>query len=165
MRDRQRFAKARGERGAALVEYVLILPLVLLLFFGTLEVLRVMSIKQSLRSGLRQALPYFTHWKDLAARPHYYPPHEVILQSLRDNPFSVRVYELVITPDDRELDLMQYGDVFEVRAEAIVPLGFLYPFAGGNALRLVETHLTFIDSSPEFLELNMATPFPREAGH
>ena len=152
----------REQRGASVIEYILVLPLLLLLFLGTLEVFRLMSVKQSLRTGLRQALPYFTHWRERA--PHYFPPEYVIVEELDKNPFTIRVYRLDVYPDASHLETMDYGDLFELTAEAEVELGFLYPLEGGPRITLRESYQTFIDSAPEYFELNVQTPFPKDPG-
>ena len=61
----------RGQRGAAVVEYVMVLPMLLFLFLGTLELFRLYSIKQSLRTGVKRALPCISHWRDDGYRAEY----------------------------------------------------------------------------------------------
>jgi len=155
------FHRLSGERGAALLEYVLILPLVLLLFFGTLEIFRLMSVKQSLRTGLKQAAPCISHWKDY---PNRCDPLELISEELAKNPFTVTVHRLHIEPVVESLDSARYGEVIDVIVEAEVEFGFLYPFEGGPTIVVRESVTTFIDSSPEFYELNPARPFPKDPG-
>lgn len=166
MQPATRVRSSRGRQGAALIEYVLILPLVLLLFLGTLEILRLISVKQSLRSALRLALPYYTHWKDTAGHIYYPAPQQIVQNELAKNPFVVHLNRLTITPSEAELNAYTHGQVFEVVVEAEVPLGFVsFLSAGGRPIVLRETYETFIDSSPEFLELNVETPFPKEPEH
>lgn len=74
--------RPKSQRGVAVIEYVLVLPVLLLLFLGSL-VFRVISIKQSLHTGLQQAIPYYTHWREHA--PHYGDPAYVISQELGKN--------------------------------------------------------------------------------
>jgi len=147
------------QKGAALVEYVLVLPLVLVLFLGALEVFRVMSIKQTLRAALKQELPCLTHWRDIA----YGEEHECsivqitarLTSTLDSNPFARRVGPVQLVPNSDEImDTLLYGDVFEGIAEGEVEFGFLYPFEGGPTFTLRESYVTFVDSAPDYYELN-----------
>ncbi|MBC7236404.1 MAG: pilus assembly protein [Chloroflexi bacterium] len=151
----------RSERGAALVEYLLILPLVLLLFLGSLEVFRVMSVKQSLRTGLKMATPCLSHWRD---EPNRCNPYERLAEELDKNPFAITIHRLELTPSLEDVSLLFEGEVFEVTAELEIEFGFLYPFEGGPTITLRESAHTFIDSSPSFYKLNAKTPFPQDPG-
>lgn len=147
------------QKGAALVEYVLVLPLVLLLFLGALEVFRVMAIKQTLRAALKQELPCLTHWHDVAYREANQCSTGQIMASiastLDSNPFARRVGPVQLVPNsDEVMNILRYGDIFEVIAEVEVEFGFLYPFEGGPTFTLRESYVTFVDSSPEYYELN-----------
>lgn len=147
------------QKGAALVEYVLVLPLVLVLFLGALEVFRVMAIKQTLRAALKQELPCFSHWRDAAYHEQYEcSTGEItgrITSVLDSNPFAQRVGPVQLVPNSDEImDTLRYGDVFEVIVEVEVEFGFLYPFEGGPTFTLRESYVTFIDSAPEYYELN-----------
>lgn len=152
---------SRAQKGAALVEYVLVLPLVLLLFLGTLEIFRLISVKQSLRSGLKQALPCLNHWRDY---PLQCDPLGPISHELERNPFTIRLHRLEVRPRIGEVQAIRFGEVFEVIVEAEVEFGFLYPFSGGPTITLRETASTFMDSAPEYFQLNVETPFPVDPG-
>ena len=151
----------RSERGAALVEYMLILPLLLLLFLGSLEVMRLFSVKQSLRTGLNMAAPCLSHIRDYA---YHCDPYERISNELAKNAFAITIHRLELIPDVDTVQHLWYGEVYEVIAEVEVEFGFLYPFEGGPTIALTESVHTFIDSSPHYFELNVATPFPRDPG-
>lgn len=172
----QAMAKREGdnERGAALVEYVLVLPVFLLLTLGSLEVFRLISVQQSLRTGLAQALPFYTHWRDTNYYTTYCTPQpaclavkdpSIIIQSeLKKNPFARKAGSVSIWPDALTLDNMADGTVFEVVATVEVQLGFLYPLPGGPRITLRESAWTFIDSYPDFYDLAWDVPFPYDPG-
>jgi len=148
-------------RGAALVEYVVVLPLVVLLFFGALEVFRLISIKQSLRSGVKQAMPYFNHWKDYAYQGRGSWENKV-RHELGRNPLLMDANPpLSISPNAATLNGMADGEVIEITVEVLVPAKFVYPLYS-EPIPIRERVVTFIDSSPEYFELNVATPFPRD---
>ena len=153
---------ASGRRcGAALVEYVIVLPLVVLLFFGALEVFRLISVKQSLRSGVKQAMPYFNHWKDYAyqGRGSW---EETIRHELGRNPLLMDANPpLSIEPNAATLNGLDDGEVIEITVAVLVPPKFVYPLFSEPIL-IRERVVTFIDSSPEYFELNVATPFPQD---
>lgn len=157
----------REQKGAAMVEYVLILPMVALVILGTLEIFRLVSVKQSLRTGLKEALPCFTHSKDVWWADNYgafrCDVNAIIIAELAKNPFTVRLHALRVTPDLATFG-GDYGDVFEVTVEADVAFRFLYPFEGGPTITLRESVHTFADSSPEYYKLSTATPFPGDPG-
>jgi hypothetical protein len=165
-RHKKRLGLWREDRGVALVEYVVVLPLVLLLLMGTLEVFRLFSVKQSLRGGLKQAATWYSHWRDV---PHRISadPHELVRDEMARNPFSVQVHDLRIWPDPVDLEpdpddpsLPAWGSVFRVVAEADVEFGFIYPFDGGPTITMRESVCTFIDSAPPYYGLRSETPFP-----
>ena len=155
-------AMERSQRGAALVEYVLVFPLVILLFFGALEVFRLFSIKQSLRSGVKQAMPYFNHWKDYAYHDRG-SWEEKIRHELRRNPLVMDANPpLSISPSAAILNGLREGEIVEIVVEVRVPPKFVYPLFSGANIPIRETVVTFIDSSPEYFQLNVETPFPHD---
>jgi len=151
-----------SQDGAAIVEYVLVLPVLLLLFLGSLEVYRVMSIKQSLHTGLQQAIPYYTHWREHAQ--HYDNPVYVISQELAKNRLAIGVSTPVLVPSPYGLteEYMQYGMPLEVVATVEVEIGLFYPLTlnGVARITLTESYQTFVDSSPNYFELNPERSFP-----
>jgi hypothetical protein len=163
----------REQKGASLVEYVLVLPLVLLLTLGTLEVFRLMAIRQSLRSGLAQALPCFTHWRDSTYRGRYDCSMDGIrarlAHELNSNPFAGNAYQLtIVKPNDVELqNVIGYGQSFEVVVEIRVKLGYLASLGGSLTpiATMRENAWTFMDSSPDYLKLDPSTPFPFDPGN
>jgi Flp pilus assembly protein TadG len=158
----------REQGGAALVEYVTILPMLLLLFLGTLEIFRLISIKQSLRTGVKQALPCVSHWKDTAYRRDYncspVSIRNCIIDELKKNPFAPEQdVQLTITtaPD---LNSADYGQPVRLRVDAQVKLGFIYFIPGRDTATIVEYADTFMDASPDYLGLNLEVPLPAEPG-
>jgi hypothetical protein len=155
----------REQRGAALIEYVLIFPLFLLLFLGSLEIFRLLSVQQSLRTGLREGVACLCQWKDEASRPYCDPIAEIVQQLDPDrNPFSLNpqglaLYVNDIPYPDGMLNLA-YGDVFVARAEVMIPLGYLYPFERGPIITVRVSQESFVGSSPQYFKLWRETPFP-----
>ena len=80
--------RLQSSRGAAVVEYALIWPVLMLLFFGALETFRLMSIKQSLRIGLADALPCITATLDEAAQSNCYAP-DIVKDRVEANPLAI----------------------------------------------------------------------------
>ncbi len=152
------------QRGVAVVEYVLVLPVLLLLFLGSLEVFRVMSIQQSLHIGLQQAIPYYTHWRERAS--HYRDPAYVIAQELGKNRFAVGVSAPVLEPSPYNLteESMQYGQPLEIVATVQVEIGLFYPLThnGLAHITLRESYQTFVDSTPAYYDLGHHSFFPMD---
>jgi Flp pilus assembly protein TadG len=154
----------RGQRGAALVEYVMILPMLLFLFLGTLEVFRLFSIKQSLRIGVKRALPCISHWKDVTYRREYDCENIAthIADELSRNPFAPQDdVRLTVTVDPANLDV-EYGQLVRLTAVAEVKLGFIYFFPGRSTVTIAEYADTFMDASPAFLDFDPNVRFPLE---
>lgn len=154
----------REQKGAALVEYVMILPMLLFLFLGTLEIFRLLSIKQSLRIGVKRALPCISHWRDETYRREYDCEHIVthITDELSRNPFAPQDdVRLTVTVDPANLDV-DYGQLVRLTAVAEVKLGFIYFFPGRSTVTIAEYADTFIDVSPDFLGFDPNVRFPLE---
>lgn len=153
----------RDERGAALIEYAIVLPLVLMLFLGTLEVVRLMTVQQSLRTALQKTLPCFSNWSDPHSQYTCSQLDTVFAQELANNPLSIEVYGLEVAltttlPDGSlapiNLDSVPYGTVFEVAVTAQVRLGFLYPLTGNRTIAVRERARTFASTIPGYMDLN-----------
>jgi Flp pilus assembly protein TadG len=154
----------REQRGAALVEYIMILPMLLFLFLGTLEVFRLISIKQSLRVGVKRALPCISHWKDEAYRYEYdcgnITTH--IADELSRNPFAPQDdVRLTVTVDPANSEV-EYGQLVRLTVVAEVKLGFIYFFPGRTTVTIAEYADTFMDASPTFLDFDPSMRFPLE---
>lgn len=154
----------RARKGAALVEYVMILPMLLFLFLGTLEVFRLFSIKQSLRIGVKRALPCISHWRDESYRYEYdclnITKH--IADELNRNPFAPQEdVHLTVMVEPANLDV-ECGQLVRLTAVAEVKLGFIYLFPGRNSVTIAEYADTFMDAYPAFLGFDPNVRFPLE---
>jgi len=154
----------RGQRGAAVVEYVMILPMLLFLFLGTLELFRLYSIKQSLRTGVKRALPCISHWRDNGYRTEYDCANIAahIQGELARNPFAPGDdVDLTVTVEPANLDV-DYGQLVRLTAVAEVKLGFIYVFPNRRTVTIAEYADTFIDTSPTYLGFDETVRFPLE---
>lgn len=140
----------RSERGAALIEYAMVLPVLLLLTLGSLEVFRLFFVQQSLRTGLKQILPCACHWQDEAYRNEYCQTElQVQVEQLLDaNPLTRRKNRVTVWPDTAMLDIWEPGTVFELMVAVDAEWGFLYPFPGGPSYTLRESVWTFVGWDP-----------------
>lgn len=165
----------RAQKGAALVEYALVLPFLLLLFLGTLEVFRLVLLKQSLSTGLREVLPCYTHSMDGAyltdvanIRCQSNPLGiDHIRTRLAQSLFSLQSgYDLAITtnPPLETLTSEAYGQLLEVTAVLDVPLAFYALPAWPLRIQITERAMTFIDISPAYIGLRESIPFPHDPG-
>jgi hypothetical protein len=143
--------------------------LLLLLFFGSLEIFRLISVKESLRAGLKEAVACLNHAKDEAALLSYdCGPEERVREEIEANPFSITSSNVIVRVDGGDwlmtLQAKAYGEVFEAEAEVTVPLGYLYPFRDGPTITLVERTISFVDSAPTYFQLWTDLPFPPDPG-
>jgi Flp pilus assembly pilin Flp len=157
------FGRLRSDnRGASAVAYALILPLLALLILGTIEVWRVMSVRQSLSLAVRSA----TH--ELSLNGSVWLPSSVgrweanatglayatIRRELDNNDFVPQGYFLrvlvTVEPEARGPSALDVtGWLFSVRAELMTPnLVRLLPQLDTGTITFVERQVSYIDGSP-----------------
>jgi len=147
----------RDERAASTVTYAMVLPIFLLLIFGTFEIWRTISIRQSMERGAYRAARLLSQhrtpaWHNVAMN---LAAHEVGQNAWL---MSARVEDLqfVTTPGLSELVLLEPGDKLVVELRLPVPIGDLglFDFAGeGTPLQAVlkAQCTTFVDlATPEW---------------
>jgi hypothetical protein len=148
-----------NKRGASTVTYAMVLPLFILLIFGTFEIWRVISIRQSMERGVYRAARLLSQrrtpvWQDIA--------RNLALSELTENAWLMSTnasdLELITVPTLSDLVLLQSGDKFVVQVHLWVPvgdLGFLDLFERGAPVRvkLKAQCTTFVDlATPEWEE-------------
>jgi hypothetical protein len=167
-----------GQRGAVLIQFVLVLPLFIILIFGSFAVWKVVSAKQSLVSGTYQATRYLSvegrfldyypdpdddpdDWEDVA--------RIIIVSELENNSLLRPVPQPIISFDrpsrprcpkaDAVNDPMpQLEDaLFTVQAEITLPWPVRIPFLDPETITLVEKHTSYIECEPIFVR---PTPTP-----
>ena len=111
-------ALVKDKRGSILIQTVVILPILILVVFGSFEVWKVMSVKQSLTSGTSEAARYlsFNHGvgdKDDAEKKIIYK--ELSNNDLIDDPYSL----------DLEIRYYNASDV-QIGDPTILPCGALF---------------------------------------
>ena len=145
------------ERGASTVTYALVLPLFILLVFGTFEIWRIVSIRQSMERGVYRAARYLSQhhlrYGDAWSLAHSEVEQNSWLMSTSSNNL-----ELITTPAN--LAILQPGDklVVEVRLLVYVgDLGFLDLFEKGSPAWITlkaqcTTFVDFVDDEWEALD-------------
>jgi hypothetical protein len=148
----------RDKRGASAVTYVFILPLFVLLAFGTFEIFKVISVRQSLSLGAYKAARHLSAygrtwlaptspanaWENAARQS----ATEIIDQELEDNDFLPQGYSLrvqvVIDSHGRD-NPSRLGWLFTIRAELAVPNLIRLPPLKFGTITLVERQVSYIE--------------------
>jgi hypothetical protein len=161
-----------GQRGGALIEFVLVLPLFIILVFGSFAVWKVVSAKQSLASGTYQAARYLSvegrfldyapdldddpdDWQDAARviivrelennsllRPL---PQPVITIESRNPPSPPKCPERRCTESSRAVDPCLLDALFTVQAEINLPWSVHIPFLDPEPITLAEKRTSYIE--------------------
>lgn len=160
------------QRGGALIEFVLVLPLFLILILGSFAVWKVVSAKQSLASGTYQAARYLSvegryldyapdfddapdDWQDAA--------RIIITSELENNSLLRSLSQPVITieppsrpecprqrcTEDRyAVDPCLLDALFTVRAEITLPWPVRIPLLDSETITLEEKRTSYIECGP-----------------
>ena len=170
-----------GQRGSALIQFVLVLPLFLILIFGSFAVWKVVSAKQSLVSGTYQAARYLSvegrfldyypdpddyldDWEDVA--------RIIVISELENNSLLRPLPQPIISFDrpsrpqcpkeDAINDPMTHLEdaLFTVQAEITLPWPVRIPFLDPETITLVEKRTSYIECKPIFGPAPTLTPTP-----
>jgi len=159
------------QRGSPLIEFVLVLPLFLILIFGSFVVWKIVSAKQSLASGTYQAARYLSveggdldyapdldddpdDWQDAA--------RVIIVRELENNSLLRPLPQLAITieppsrpecprqrcTEDRYAVDCLLDALFTVRAEITLPQPVRIPFLDSETITLEEKRTSYIECGP-----------------
>ena len=171
------------QRGSPLIEFVLVLPLFLILIFGSFVVWKIVSAKQSLASGTYQAARYLSvegryldyapdldddpdDWQDAA--------RVIIVRELGNNSLLRPLPQPVVTieppvrpqcpPDDAVRTPMPHlkRALFTVRAKITLPWPVRIPFLETitETITLEEKRTSYIECGPIFGPTPTPTPSP-----
>ncbi len=153
-------ALMRDKRGSAdLIQFVLIVPIFVLIFYGLFEVWRLVSVKGSLRAGTYQAARYLSvnndRWRyDRAVAA------EIIYRELENNSLLDRDEARSLV----EIYIPAYRPacyrLFTVRAELELPWPTIIPPLRTRNVRLVEQHTSYIECGPTWAPTPTPTPTP-----
>lgn len=152
-------ALMRDRRGSAdLIQFVLILPIFVLIFYGFFEVWRLVSVKQSLHAGTYQAARYLSvnndRWRYDRAMAV-----EIVHRELENNGLlgSDGARKLVIYIPSRRPGCYKF---FNVGAELDLPWSVIIPFLPSRNVRLVEQHTGYIECGPTWAPTPTPMPTP-----
>jgi len=161
-----------SQRGSTLIQFVLVLPLFLVLIFGSFAVWKVVSAKQSLISGTYQAARYLSvegRYLDYPGEWQY-AAGVIIVRELENNsllrplPQPIISFEPPFQPRCPQADAVNdpmpqlEGALFTVRAEIMLPWPVRIPFLDPETITLVEKHTSYIECEPIFEPLPTPTP-------
>jgi hypothetical protein len=163
----------RGQRGSTLIQFVLVLPLFLILIFGSFAVWKVVSAKQTLASGTYQAARYLSVEGRYLGYPGEweYAAQVIIARELENNSLLRPLPQPIISfgspskPKCPEEDCVNDPGpclnraLFTVIAEISLPWPVRIPFLGSETetITLVERQTSYIECRPIF----GPTPTPR----
>ena len=141
------FRRSSDERGSSLITYALVLPLFIVLLFGTFEAFRLMSIRHSLHLGLYRAARWVSQHRFQYARAR-----DLVIVELEQNDWLMSTnsdtVHVVIDPADP--GSLQPGERIALRASLPVhvgDLGFFSLFERGAPVQITiqDRAVTFAD--------------------
>ena len=141
-------ALIKSERGSTqIIEFVLILPILVLILYGSFEVWKVVSVKQSLDAAvgrLAQCLRLYHANNDVERC------ERIVSMELGGNNAMDGRLELIeyYDRDDRLTDptYLYCNDIFTVKGEIRLPWGI--PFLSSGNMHLTSKHTSFIECGP-----------------
>lgn len=145
----------QDKRGAGNpIEFILILPLLLLLLFGIYEIWRIVSIKESLDRGLLQAAEYWSTCPPTPSpQPYKYTAEQIVRRELAHNPLigSQAGVDLTIEYYDAQTGVQIWDPTWLVRpfepfiitARLAVPWEIKLPLLGSRRMIIGSKHVAF----------------------
>jgi hypothetical protein len=162
------------QKGSTLIQFVLVLPLFLVLIFGSFAVWKVVSAKQSLISGTYQAARYLSvdgRYLDYPGDWEY-AAWVIIARELENNgllrplPQPIISFEPPFRPRCPKADAVNdplpnlEDALFTIRAEITLPWPLRIPFVDPETITLVEKRTSYIECEPIFRPAPTPTPTP-----
>lgn len=162
------------QRGSTLTQFVLVLPIFLVLLYGSFAVWKVALAKQSLASGTYQAARYLSvegRYLDYTGEWEYAARviivHELennsLLRPLPQPAISFEPFSKPKCPEEECVnDPWQCLDraLFTVRAEITLPWPVRIPFLDPETITLVEKRTSYIECEPIFGPTSTPEPEP-----
>ena len=157
----------RDRRGSVdVIQFVLILPIFVLMFYGFFEVWRVVSVKQSLDAGTYQAARclsvYFHYGGDEArVRCEKVLRTELANNSLidEDDLLDLRIkYYDAREREIEDLTRLPCNELFTVRAGLELPWTTVIPYLSSRCIVLVGQHTSYIECGPSWAPAPTPTP-------
>jgi hypothetical protein len=154
----------RDQRGAVdLIQFALILPIMILIIFGSYEIWRLVSVKQSLYAGTYQAARYVSLYYVQVNNPALVQAtaNAMIVQELANNALlsgNSGLQSIEYTPEG--LSGLRPYQFFRIRTTLRLPWPVIIPFLPTRpSITLVEQQTSFIEAGPT-RALPTPTPTP-----
>jgi hypothetical protein len=154
----------RDQRGAVdLIQFALILPILILIIFGSYEIWRLVSVKQSLYAGTYQAARYASLYYVQVNNPALVQAtaNAIIVQELANNALlsgDSGLQSIEYTPEG--LASLRPYQFFRIRTTLRLPWPVIIPFLPTRpSITLVEQQTSFIEAGPS-RALPTPTPAP-----
>lgn len=158
--------------GSALIEFVLVLPLFLILVFGSFAVWRIISAKQTLASGTYQAARYLSVEGRFLDYPEEWEhaARVIIARELENNsllrplPEPVIEFEPPLRPECPEEDAVEnpwpylQRALFTIKVGITLPWPARIPYLDPEAITLVEKRTSYIECDPILVPTPTPTP-------
>jgi hypothetical protein len=168
--ERQLRKVLREEQGVSTVTYVLLLPLFVLLVFGSLQIWRIISIKQSLHVGTYQSVRCISMYD---SRNTTLAGCESLLKTklaqdglLDEGTYTLDIDyrgvekngEYVLPHNDPTIDLPQCGDAFRMKVRLALPWSIVIPYLPARDMTLREWKTSYIECSTGWSPISEETP-------
>jgi len=152
----------RDQRGAVdLIQFALILPIMILIIFGSYEIWRLVSVKQSLYAGTYQAARYVSLNYLIDGPAVQAVADEIIVQELTNNALlsgDTGLQSIEYTPEG--LTGLRPYQFFRIRTTLRLPWPVIIPFLPTRpSITLVEQQTSFVEAGPT-RALPTPTPTP-----
>ncbi len=144
----------RDQRGAVdLIQFALILPILILIIFGSYEIWRLVSVKQSLYAGTYQAARYISLNYLIEGPAVQTPANAMIVQELTNNALLSGDTGLQSLPSieysPEGLAGLRPYQFFRIRTTLRLPWPVIIPFLPTRpSITLVEQQTSFIEAGP-----------------
>ncbi|MBM3134058.1 MAG: hypothetical protein FJZ89_01975 [Chloroflexi bacterium] len=152
----------RDQRGAVdLIQFALILPIMILIIFGSYEIWRLVSVKQSLYAGTYQAARYVSLNYLIDGPAVQAVADEIIVKELTNNALlsgDTGLQSIEYTPAG--LAGLRPYQFFRIRTTLRLPWPVIIPFLPTQpSITLVEQQTSFVEAGPtRFLPTPTPTP-------
>lgn len=159
----------RDKQGASTVAYLLVLPLFIMIVFGSFQMWRIISIKQSLHVGAYQTVRCLTMYDD---RGTGLAGCESLLRAklaqnglIDDAALASLDIRYFLTEEHQEypindptLDLPECGDAFRMKTSLSLPWSIVIPYLPARDMTLHQWKTSYIECPTGWSPISEGTP-------